>query len=105
MRWFSENKVKVGKVVLVAPWIDPKHILKIGFFNFKIDPSTVKRTQAIKVIIFKDDYRDVVKSVKQLGDILKGSNIKFYWFKNKKHFTMSDMKTEKFPELLKAVLE
>lgn len=103
VRWLSENKVKVGKVILVAPWIDPKHTLKTGFFNFKINPNIAKRTLGITIIASKDDYRDVVKSAKQLENILKDDNVKFNWFENKGHFTMKDMKTEKFPELLKEI--
>lgn len=105
VRWLSENKVKVGKVVLVAPWIDPKHTLKTGFLNFKIDSNLAKKTRGIRIIVSKDDYSEVVQSVKQLGNTLKGDNVKFDWFKNRGHFTMKDMKTEKFPELLKAVFK
>lgn len=105
VRWLSENKIKVGKVVLVAPWIDPGRSLKTGFFNFKIDPQLVKRIGSIIMIVSRDDYRDVVKSAKQLEDVLGAGNIKVEEFTDKGHFTLEDMKTEKFPELLGAVLK
>lgn len=44
VRYLSENTVKVGKVVLVAPWIDPDHYLDTGMFDFKIDENIVQRT-------------------------------------------------------------
>lgn len=105
VRWLSENKIKVGKVVLVAPWLDPELTLKTGFFNFKIDPNMAKRTQGVRVIVSKDDYSFIIESAEQLKNTLRGSNIKFKYFKNKGHFTLSDMKTEKFPELLNMILK
>lgn len=105
VRRLSQNKVKVGRVVLVAPWLDPDHVLKTGFFNFKIDPNLAKRTQGLRIMISKDDSRSVIESVEQLKNILKGPDVKFKEFVNKGHFTLRDMKTEEFPELLKALLK
>lgn len=105
VRWLSQNKIRVGNVVLVAPWLDPDHTLKTGFFNFKIDPNLVKRTRGLTIFVSKDDYRDVRKSVKQLKTLLKGPKIEIKEFTNKGHFTLNDMKTEKFPELLNALLK
>ena len=30
VRWLSENKIKVGKVALVAPWLDPERERRAG---------------------------------------------------------------------------
>lgn len=105
VRWLSQNKVKVGRVVLVAPWLDPGLTLKTGFFDFKIDPNLVKRTRGLTIFVSKDDYRDVQKSVKQLKTLLRGPRIEIKEFINRGHFTLGDMKTEKFPELLDALLK
>ena len=39
VRWLSENDVKVGKVVLVAPWLDPekRRGADNDFFKFEMD--------------------------------------------------------------------
>lgn len=104
VRWLSENKTNVGKIALVAPWLDPYRSLKTKFFDFKIDPNLAKRAKSLTILFSKDDYRDVVKSVNQLKEGLKGSNIKFKEFTNRGHFTLNDMKTEKFPELRDTLL-
>ncbi|MEK7519809.1 MAG: alpha/beta hydrolase [Patescibacteria group bacterium] len=105
VRWLSENKkIKVGKVALVAPWLDPDHWLKTGFFNFTIDPNLAKRTHELIIFVSKDDNCEMLKSVKMLKETLKGGNITVKEFTDKGHFTFGDMKTEKFPELLKALI-
>ena len=55
IRWLSENKVNVGKVALVAPWLDPDHKLSTGFFNFEIDTEVPKRTADVSIFISSDD--------------------------------------------------
>ena len=38
IRWLSENKdVRVDKVILVAPWLDPTNRKGSEFFDFVID--------------------------------------------------------------------
>jgi len=107
VRWLSENKVKVGMVALVAPWMDPDNSfhLKNNFFRFKIDWDLVKRTGGLTIFVSKDDYRDVIKSVNFLKDNLRGPRLRFREFTNKGHFVSGDMKTEKFPELRDALLK
>ena len=102
VRWLSENKVKVNKVVLVAPWLDPEHNIDPEFFNFEIDSGIVSRTAGLKVLYSTDDFSDILKSI----DILKAklTGAEFIEFKNKGHFVLSSLKSEQFPELLDAVL-
>jgi len=46
IRWLSENRTKhVGKVVLVAPSIDPHKKSITGFCDFTIDAHLAERTQ------------------------------------------------------------
>src|SRR5262249_46975692 len=55
-RWLSENKVKVGKVALVAPWIDPTHAWAPKMFNdLQIDPEVASRTQGMFDLYSTDD--------------------------------------------------
>lgn len=107
VRYLSENKnLKVGKVILVAPWINPDNY-KVSdtadFFKFKIDPNFPSRTISTTVFISSDDEPSVVKTV----DILKKevNGLKFKEYKDKGHFKFSDLDTPEFPELLKIILE
>ncbi len=104
VRWLSENKIKVGKVILVAPWIDPEHKLKTKFFDFEIDPNLVKKTGGLTIFVSKDDYRFIVESVNQLKNSIKGK-ITIKEFANCGHFTFKDLGTEKFLELRDAIFK
>lgn len=100
VRWLSENDVKVGKVVLVAPWLNPEKEQKLDpeFFNFEIDPNIAQKTSRLTIIYSTDDFSDIIKTVDLLKSKLIGANFKE--FSDKGHFTLGDMKTEEFPELL-----
>jgi predicted alpha/beta hydrolase family esterase len=99
VRWLSENKdVHVGKVVLVAPWIDPEHLLNTGMFDFEIDPILVSRTKGLVVMYSTDDDKEILDTVKILKE--KISSAEFQEFTDKGHFCIEDLGTETFPELL-----
>ncbi len=103
VRWLSENDVKVGKVVLVAPWLDPEHMIDPNFFKFEIDSDIVSKTKGLTIVYSTDDYPDILKSVEILK--LKLNNVEFKEFHDKGHFVLDSLKTEKFTELLEIILE
>lgn len=97
-------KLKVNKVILVAPWLDPNHENTRNFFdNFEIDPNLVSRTAGITIFNSDNDEKDVQKTVHILCK--KIINIGYIEFHNYGHFCYENMKTTKFPELLKNILE
>ena len=98
IRWLSENDVKVGKVVLVAPWLDPEKNIDPDFFDFDFDVNLADKTQGLSIMYSTDDFSDILTTV----DVLKSKldNVNFREFDGKGHFVLSSMKTEKFPELL-----
>lgn len=100
MRWLSENKVEVDKVILVAPWLDPleKKVLDNGMFDFEIDPSIVERVGDFAMFYDKSDDDYIIESVKKIEKGIKGINL--VKLQNMGHFTFSDMKTNEFPELV-----
>lgn len=105
IRWLSENNVKVGKVVLVAPWInyrnDPAPVE--GFFDFKIDPNMVAKCDELHVFISSDDDQDELDTARMLEESVKG--IKFHRFTGKGHFCVGfNLPTEEFPELLEVLM-
>lgn len=104
VRWLSENNVKVGKVVLVAPWVAP-HNLQIvpGFFDFQLDPNLVSKTTGVSLMISSDDESDELETAKMLEDQVQG--IKMLKFADKGHFCVGfNLKSEEFPELLEEIL-
>ncbi|MFZ4500317.1 MAG: RBBP9/YdeN family alpha/beta hydrolase [Minisyncoccia bacterium] len=105
VRWLSENNTRVGKVILVAPWMDPDHeetALVTDFFEFTIDPFMVEKTKGVTIFISSDDDAPMLKTVELLKENITG--IAVVEFSDKGHFVEGDMGTNEFPELLKEVL-
>ncbi len=98
VRYLSENNVRVGKVVLVAPWLDPEKFLNTGMFDFSIDSDIVSKTSGITIFNSDDDAKIVQDSIKIIKEKIK--DIKIVEFKDYGHFCYSDMGTIEFPELL-----
>jgi len=101
VRWLSENKARVGKVVLVAPWINPNdNDISPGFFDFQIDPNLADRTKGFYLLISSDDGQEELDTAKMLEE--KIHDIQVIRFTDKGHFCIGfNLKTEEFPELLK----
>ncbi len=99
IRYLSENKTNVGKVALVAPWINPDDGRpEKGFFNFEIDPDIVNRTKGIKLFFSTDDDKEELNTAELLKNRVK--NLEVQEFNDRGHFTLGEMKTVEFPELL-----
>lgn len=97
-------EIKVGKVVLVAPWLDPDREHTVNFFDdFEIDPEFPRRCQSASVFYSTDDQKSVLKTVDILKDKVNG--LHFRQFENKGHFTIEDMHATEFPELLAEALK
>ncbi len=107
VRWLSENKEKkVGKVVLVAPWLNPENNIAsdtADFFDFKIDPDLVSHTAGVTIFNSDNDQATIHKSIKIIRDKVK--DIEYKVFPNYGHFLLEDMDTVEFPELVEECLE
>lgn len=104
VRWLSEyTDVTVGKVVLVAPWLDPQNEEggQDEFFKFEIDSDLVSRTKGVTIFNSDNDMDAVQESVKILRE--KISDIAYKEFKGYRHFTVKHIGTGEFPELLEEV--
>lgn len=98
VRWLSENSQKVGKVALVAPFLDPNHNeVKSDFFDFSIKEHLSRQTFETCIFYSTDDHASIRTSVEQI--VTADPTIKEKTFNDKGHFTFNDMKTEEFPEL------
>ncbi len=106
VRWLSENQdIKVGRVILVAPWLNPENNPvsdTADFFDFKIDVDLLSRTNGATVFNSDNDYATIQESVRRIVDSLPG--IRLVTFHNKGHFRSSDLGTVAFPELLEEAL-
>ena len=65
-------ELRVGKVVLVAPWMDPDGDETNGFFkDYTIDPELVTRTAGITIFSSDNDMGNVLKTVAALRETIK----------------------------------
>ena len=105
VRYLSEHKdVRVGRVALVAPWINPDNNPRsdtADFFDFDIDPDFPARTAGVTVFVSNDDEPSVIKTVNIMRNKVHG--LKFKEFTDKGHFVTGSMETAEFPELLETV--
>ena len=76
VRWLSENKRKVGRVVLVEPWIDVEKELKTEMFNFDIDENFPHRTNKTTIFYGEDCHPDLKLSIDKLKNTLVGAEIR-----------------------------
>lgn len=96
-------ELKVGKVVLVAPWLDPYAEHTKDFFDdFDIDPNFVERTDGVTIFNSDDDQDSVQKTVEIVRQKVNGIN--YREFHNHGHFCYKDLNTDEFPELLEEIL-
>ncbi len=104
IRYLSEHPdLRVGKVVLVAPWLDPNNTKKTEFFDFEYDPDLIKRTAGLTIFNSTNDHEGIQWSVQWLCQILDGWE--FRSFENYGHFCLSDMGTPEFPEILQELCD
>ena len=107
VRYLSEEKhVRVGKVVLVAPWINPENNPlsdTADFFQFEIDPEITSRAESITIFNSDNDQATVQTSV---GIIRKAvPSIGYQEFRAKGHFCLENLGTVEFPELAEFLLK
>jgi len=96
--------LKVDKVVLVAPWMDPDHKHTKNFFDdFEIDNDLAERTKGIVIWYSDNDQASVIKTVRILKEKIKG--VVYREFHGYGHFCIEDLKSPMFPELLEIVLK
>ncbi|HEX7259678.1 MAG TPA: alpha/beta hydrolase [Candidatus Saccharimonadia bacterium] len=95
--------LRVNRVVLVAPWLDPQREHTKDFFeDFEIDLDLVGRTNGIVIFNSDNDEDSVHETVAMLREKIR--TIQYREFHDHGHFCYRDMKTIKFPELLEEVL-
>lgn len=104
VRWLGETKKKIDKLILVAPWKipDKNDIFRKEFYTYSIDRTTKNRVNKIVIFTADDEEENGKKSLKIYHKYLGGKIIEL---KGHGHYTLGDMGTEEFPELIEAVLK
>lgn len=102
VRWLSEHKqTKVGKVILVAPWLNPDNNPEsetADFFDFEIDPDLVSRTAGVTIFNSDNDHESIRESVSIIRS--KVQDLTYREFHEYGHFFQRDLGTVEFPELV-----
>lgn len=103
LRYLSQHPtVQVDKVVLVAPWLNPRRSKDSSFFDFQLDSSLIERTNQLIVLASDDDNDEVKESIELIRQIYP--TLQYKEFHAYGHFTFGSMKTEAFPELRDVIL-
>ena len=103
VRWLGDTKRRINKLILVAPWkIPDEDSIYKKFYNYPIDSSIKSRVKEVIIFSSDDEEEDGKKSAKIFNESLGGRIIEL---SNKGHYTLGDMRTEEFPELLESILE
>lgn len=106
LRYLSEHReLCPQKVILVAPWLDPTGELEEKtFFDFVLDRDLVSRVKnGVSVYVAPDDYETIQRSVQKIEQEVAGVDIKKFPAGHG-HFTLKDMKTTEFPELVDEIV-
>jgi predicted alpha/beta hydrolase family esterase len=103
VRWLGETKQKVNKLILVAPWKIPdgNDEARKKFYIYDIDDSIRGRVGEI-VMFTSDDEEDEGKQSLEIYHLALGGQI--INLNNHGHYTLGDMGTQEFPELVEAII-
>lgn len=104
VRWLGETKRKIDKLILVAPWKisqEKRNSSDVEFYEYALDESIKDRVRKI-VMFTADDEEDDGK--KSLGIYRKALDGEIIELKGHGHYTIGDMGTTEFPELLEVIL-
>lgn len=103
VRWLGETKRKIFKLVLVAPWKIPDggDQFRKEFYTYPIDEEIKFRIGEIIMFTADDEEDEGKESLKIFHQALGGAVIEL---KGHGHYTLGDMGTEEFPELLERLV-
>jgi hypothetical protein len=103
LKWLNENKIKVKKIILVAPYVMgiPEAPFLKDLNIQELDLKLKKYFDEMIIFYSEDDMDCIVHDAKFIHSKLGGKLIKF---QNRGHFNLEDMGTNEFPELLEEIL-
>lgn len=102
LKWLHKNpKVKLDKLILVAPWINTP-IEPAEFLKFSIKENALDNIKETILFYSTDDEPSIIESVNIILKHFK--QIKMMRFKNKGHFVYGTIGAT-FPELWQSIIE
>ncbi len=103
LRWLSENKRKINKLILIAPSLlkSEKYIRTSKLKDFTYDSSLKKYFNEIIIFYSNNDHPNMIASAKEAHTKLGG---KLILLENRGHFVLEHMGSEEFPELLAEIV-
>lgn len=103
VRWLGESKQPIAKLILVAPWkiADPDDINGPAFYDYEIDRAIASRVGEIIMFTSDNEEPEGKISLEMFQSALGGTIIDL---PQHGHYTLNDLGTNEFPELLEAVL-
>lgn len=104
IRWLGESKRKINKLVLVAPWKVTEHTdqYRKRFYDYKVDETIKSRVNEIIMFTADNEQRVGKDALKIFHTSLGGKIIEL---PGRGHYTLEDMRTEEFPELLAEIIK
>lgn len=102
VRWLGESKRRVRKLILVAPWKITEHTdqYRKRFYGYTVDKTIKSRVNEIIMFTADNEEQAGKDALKIFHTALGGKIIEL---SGRGHYTMEDMRTEEFPELLEEV--
>lgn len=104
LKWLSGNNLKINKLIMVAPWLDPEK--EDGdFMQCNLDPHLKSRIKEMHVLHSKDER---VGGVNETVSIVMKQypETSLHTFDNHGHFSLgNNMNTAAFPELLDIIIK
>ena len=103
VRWLTDTKRQIFKLVLVAPWKIPqpkREGADVDFYTYDIDKNIGENVKEIYMFTAPDEDEDGKTSLKIFHDAIGGEIINL---EKHGHYTMGDMGTEEFPELIQVI--
>ena len=102
VRWLGDSKQKVAKLILVAPWKIPDvgDKLREEYYGYEIDRTVPERVGSITTFTSDDEEKEGKESVCIFHAALGGKLIEL---PKHGHYTMGDMGTTEFSELLEEI--
>lgn len=102
LRWLAENpRVSVATLSLVAPFLDPNRELDNGFCTFTLDDTLAHRVRQFHLFSSTDDDPSIATSTTSV--LARYPDVVHHQYENMGHFTLNDLGTEAFPDLLTAI--
>lgn len=106
VRWLSESRKEIYKLILVAPWkVDDyggKDKYREEFYGYQIDNSIKERVKKIIMFTSNNEDEEGKQSLKIFHKAIGGNIINL---DNHGHYCLGDMGTKIFPELLEVIIK